>query len=97
VIGDLDVCDNPVRRIANRTGAVVVSVDFRLAPEHVYPAAFDDRCAATEWVAEQAAELGGDPARVVTCGDSAGGNLSAAVALTARDRLGPCPAAQLLI
>jgi acetyl esterase len=66
VIGDLDVCDNPVRRIANRTGAVVVSVDYRLAPEHVYPGAFDDCYAATEWVAEHAAELGGDPAHVVT-------------------------------
>jgi acetyl esterase len=97
VIGDLDVCDNPVRRIANRTGAVVVSVDYRLAPEHVYPGAFDDCYAATEWVAEHAAELGGDPAHVVTCGDSAGGNLAAAVALAARDRQGPRLAAQLLI
>jgi acetyl esterase len=97
VIGDLDVCDNPVRRIANRTGAVVVSVDYRLAPEHVYPAGFDDCYAATEWVAKHAAELGGDPARVATCGDSAGGNLAAAVALAARDRQGPRLAAQLLI
>jgi len=97
VIGDLDVCDNPVRRIANRTGAVVVSVDYRLAPEHVYPAAFDDSYAATAWVAEHAAEFGGDPQRIATCGDSAGGNLAAAVAIAARDRQGPRLAAQLLI
>ncbi len=97
VIGDLDVCDNPVRRIANRTGAVVVSVDYRLAPEHVYPAAFDDSFAATAWVAEHAAELGGDPERIATCGDSAGANLAAAVAIAARDRQGPRLAAQLLI
>jgi acetyl esterase len=97
VIGDIDICDNPVRRIANRTGAVVVSVDYRLAPEHTYPAAFDDSYAATAWVAEHAAELGGDHERIATCGDSAGGNLAAAVAIAARDRQGPRLAAQLLI
>ena len=97
VIGELDTVDNPLRRIANRTDAVIVSVDYRLAPEHRYPAAFDDCYAATAWVAEHAAELGGDPERVAVCGDSAGGNLAAAVAIAARDRQSPRLAAQLLI
>ncbi|MBO0849769.1 MAG: alpha/beta hydrolase [Pseudonocardia sp.] len=97
VIGDLGVVDNPCRRLAAATGAVVVSVDYRLAPEHRYPAAFDDCFAATSWAAEHAGELGGDPSLLAVAGDSAGGNLAAAVALAARDRGGPALVAQLLI
>ena len=97
VIGDLETVDKPLRSLALRSGVVVLSVDYRLAPEHVYPAAFDDSYAATVWAAEHAAELGADPAQVVVGGDSAGGNLAAAVALAARDRGGPQLAGQLLI
>jgi acetyl esterase len=97
VIGDLEVVDQPCRRLASAAGAIVVSVDYRLAPEHRYPAAFEDSYAATVWVGAHAAEIGGDPARLAVAGDSAGGNLAAAVALAARDRGGPELAAQLLI
>jgi acetyl esterase len=97
VIGDLETVDKPLRSLALRSGVVVLSVDYRLAPEHVYPAAFDDSYAATVWAAQHAAELGADPAQVVVGGDSAGGNLAAAVALAARDRGGPQLAGQLLI
>ncbi|MEN3224152.1 alpha/beta hydrolase [Mycolicibacterium porcinum] len=97
VLCDLDSHDSCCRRLANGIGAIVVSVDYRLAPEHPYPAAVDDALAATEWVAAHAGELGGDPARLVVAGDSAGGNLAAVVAMTARDRGGPTIAFQVLI
>ncbi|MGV0815592.1 alpha/beta hydrolase fold domain-containing protein [Mycolicibacterium boenickei] len=97
VLCDLDSHDSCCRRLANGIGAIVVSVDYRLAPEHPYPAAVEDAWAATEWVAAHAGELGGDPARLVVAGDSAGGNLAAVVAMTARDRGGPAIAFQVLI
>jgi acetyl esterase/lipase len=97
VIGDLETVDRPCRTLANAADVVVVSVDYRLAPEHRHPAAFEDCWAATEWVAAHAAEIGADPARLAVGGDSAGGQLAAAVSLTARDRGGPDIAFQLLI
>jgi acetyl esterase len=97
VICGLDTHDGACRRLATALGAVVVSVDYRLAPEHRAPAAADDSYAATEWVAAHAAELDIDPARLVVAGDSAGGNLAAVVALMARDRGGPPIAFQLLV
>ncbi len=86
VIGDLDTHDNQVRRICEGTGSVVVSIDYRLAPEHPWPAAPDDALAALEWVVANIADLGGDPTRIAVAGDSAGGNLSAVLAQDARDR-----------
>lgn len=77
--------DSLARRIAARTGMLVVSVDYRLAPEFPYPAPHEDCWTVTRWLAEHAAEWGGDPGRLAVCGDSAGGNLAAGVALRARD------------
>jgi acetyl esterase len=85
VVGSIESHDPLCRALAARTPAVVVSVDYRLAPEHTFPAAVDDAWAATQWVAEHAADLGADPERLVVAGDSAGGNLAAAVALRMRD------------
>ena len=81
VIGNLDSHDNLCRALANRAGVAVLSVDYRLAPEHRWPAAVDDSVAATVWAAAHADELGVDASRIAVGGDSAGGNLAAIVAL----------------
>lgn len=96
VVGDLDTYDVTARLHAVETGALVVSVDYRLAPEHPYPAAVDDVWAATQWVVAHADEIGADADRVAVAGDSAGGNLAAVVALLARDAGGPALRMQLL-
>ena len=97
VLCDLDTHEITCRQLANGTDAVVVSVDYRLAPEHPFPAAVEDAYAATTWAHAHAAELGGDPTRLAVAGDSAGGNLAAAVPLMARDRGGPPIIFQVLV
>lgn len=97
VVCNLDTHDGVCRSLANGAACIVVSVDYRLAPEHPFPAAVDDCYAATVWVAAHAAELGGDPNRVAVGGDSAGGNLATVVARLARDQHGPNLVYQLLI
>ena len=97
VIGDLESHDQVCRAFANATRCIVVAVDYRLAPEHKFPAAADDAIAATRWIADNAKTLGIDATRLAVGGDSAGGNLAAVVALDARDRGGPPLVFQLLI
>ena len=96
VIMGIETHDGICRRLANASGALVVSVEYRLAPEHRFPAALDDCDAATRWLAEHGRDLGGDPTRMAVAGDSAGGNLAAAVALRARTA-GPALRAQVLV
>jgi acetyl esterase len=97
VVGSIATHDLLCRTLTNLAQVVVVSVEYRLAPEHPYPAALRDACNATAWVAARGTALGIDPARIFVGGDSAGGNLAAAVALHARDRGGRSLAFQLLI
>ena len=96
VVGSLDTHDVACRRLALSSGCAVVAVDYRLAPEHPYPAAVEDAWRALEWVASNPAAVGGEPGRLAAGGDSAGGNLAAVVAVRARDR-GLSLAAQLLV
>lgn len=97
VVEDLDTEDNLCRSLSNGTCCIVVSVDYRLAPEHKFPAAVEDAYAAIKWVADKANYINGDPARIAVGGISAGGNLAAVVAIMARDRGGPGLIYQLLI
>ncbi|MBN1566486.1 MAG: alpha/beta hydrolase [Acidobacteria bacterium] len=97
VVGSVRDSDILCRALANASGCIVVSVDYRLAPEHPFPAAVDDAYQATVWAAENAAGFGGDGSRIAVAGDSAGGNLAAVVAQIARDRNKPALKFQLLI
>ncbi len=97
VLDDIDSHDNLCRALANALPAVVVSVDYRLAPEHTYPAAADDAYTVLLWTAAHASELGADPVRLLVGGDSAGGNLAALISLRARDQGGLAIAHQLLL
>jgi acetyl esterase len=97
VIGDLDSHDVVCRKLADEGQLIVIAIDYRLAPEHKFPAAVDDAIAATKWIADHAKQFGIDASRLTVGGDSAGGNLAAVVAIFARDGNGPAIAGQVLI
>jgi len=97
VLGNIEICDPFCRALANRSGCVVISVNYQKAPEHKFPIPLDDCYAATQWVFDWAETLGLDTARIGVIGDSSGGNLAAAVALKARNENGPRLAWQMLI
>jgi acetyl esterase len=97
IVGNIDLSDRPHRALAQATGCVVVAVNYQKAPEHRFPVPLDDCYAGYRWVVDNAASLGIDAARIAVAGDSAGGNLAAAVCLMARARNEEQPAAQVLI
>lgn len=97
VIGDLETADASCRMIANRTGRVVVSVDYRLSPEYKFPIPVEDSYAALQWVSENASSINGNASNLVVGGDSAGGNLSAVVSLISKEKNGPDISGQVLI
>lgn len=97
VIGDIDGYDHPTRRLAKTGRCAIISVDYRLAPEHKFPAGFEDCWAVYDWVRTHGAQWDLDPTRISLCGDSAGGNLAAAVAQKARDVGGQQPNLQVLL
>jgi acetyl esterase/lipase len=97
IMGGLEMHDPVLRRLANAIPAVIVSVDYRLAPAHPFPAAVDDGYTVLRWAATHAKELGGDPRRLGVMGDSAGGALAAVLAIKARDEDGPPLALQVLV
>ena len=97
VLGTVDSTDAICRATANRAGCVVVSVEYRLSPEHKFPVPLDDCYTATTWIASNGTEIGVDGARLAVGGDSAGGNLAAAVSIRARDEAGPSLRMQLLV
>lgn len=96
-MGNLDSQDPLCRNLTNATGCIVVSVDYRLAPEHPFPAGLQDSYAATQWVAAHASEFQGDPSRLALVGDSAGANFAADITMMARDQGGPRLAFQVLL
>jgi acetyl esterase len=96
-VGDLDLFEGPCRALANASGWLVMSVDYRLSPEHHFPIPLEDCYAAVDWAAASGASIGGLPSLIAVCGSSSGGNLAAAVTLMARDRDGPALSGQVLI
>lgn len=97
VTGTLDMVDVTCRLLTNRANCIVISVDYHLAPENKFPAPLEDAYAAVKWVSEHGETIGVDPTRIAVGGDSAGGNLSAAVSLMAKDKKGPKLSFQLLV